>query len=688
MVARSATDAAFSPAERPRIAVSADGTLAAIAEACRAVVLELPGGAPFAEIGIDPGAIASDIAWVGALPRLLVLSRYPAYSTAHLIDPHGPRTIAEIRLETAMKLVASVGAHGLAVGAHGAAVLTATDTHLTPYQFPSRTVPASAGGAAGNFVVALGGSIEEWDPASRIPKRRLRLPKPAMITAVGGSDRVVWLMTQNEPTRVDVIPLVNRGQPKTHELPEPIAQVAGHPRSDLIACLGAESGKIYVIDLDGRSRVRTLGTTGIERADVAALVIGRMVGVIAAQAGKPIAIVPLDGSEIGVDTQPTQVGAVPQGVRPQAEDGEPKKRSTLGIDDPDDDEAVSERPIARAPEPEVVTRPAWPPRPTAAETIGAPPAVESPEPEHVPRPAWPPRPAARSAEVRNAPEEEAVPRPAWPPRSAEPAPGVIRPAPEPEVTPRTAWAPRHAPPPPADAPPAKFSTWLDRRLPETVLDDAPVAELRPSWRDDLVIWTKAIIGGSTDRKTPSIPPLDAIAARLELAAHLRPAIALMYGAHLAGERGVAPMNIAHVLGRRWEEALGRGELATRGLARYHESRVMLSAPLQRAFDELPVATGTMVGVPGAVALLGPCCVVSADEALASLAKRYLAQVGGAILAAHADADPGELFVEARVRGAAPMLRIDAGDLVEVGTDAAVLVVATDEHAEQLGVPRL
>ena len=612
--------------------MSSDGTLAAIAEASRAVVLELPGGAPFAEIGIDASA-ASDIAWVGALPRLLVLSRHAAYSTAHLIDPHGPRTIAEIRLETPMKLVASVGAHGLAVGAHGAAVLTASDTHLTPYQFPARTVPTTAGAAAGNFVVALAGSIEEWDPTSRIPKRRLRLPKPAVITAVGGSDRVVWLMTQNEPSRIDVIPLVNRGQPKTHELPEPIAQVAGHPRSDLIACVGAESGRIYVLDLDGRSRVRTLGTTGIERADVAALVIGRMIGVIAAQAGKPIAIVPLDGREIDVDTQPTQVGAVPPGVRADPEDAEPKKPSTLGIDDPDDD---------------------------------PPPVVRAPEPEDIPRPAWPPRPAATPPpppEVVSAPEPAQVPRPAWPPRAP-------------------------APPPPPEAPPPKFSTWLDRRLPETPLPDAPIAELRASWRDDLVIWTKAIIGGSTDRKTPSIPPLDAIAARLELDAQLRPAIALMYGAHLSGSRGVAPMDIAHVLGRRWDEALGKGELASRGLARYHESRVLLAAPLQRALDELPVATGTMIGEPGPIALLGPCCVVSTEDVLATLAKRYLAQVGGAILAGHADADPGELFVEARVRGAAPMLRIDAGDIVQIGTDAAVLVVATEDHAEQLGVPRL
>src|SRR4051812_27610797 len=169
---------------------------------------------------IDQNAIASQIAWVGAPPRLLVLSRHDAHTSVHLIDPYGPRTIAEIRLEAPMKLFATVGAHALAVGSLGAAVLAATDAHLTPYQFPARGVPPVAGAAAGNFVVALGGSIEEWDPVNRMPRRRLRLARPAVITQLGGSDRVMWFVTQAEPARIEVMPIVNRGQPKSHDLPE------------------------------------------------------------------------------------------------------------------------------------------------------------------------------------------------------------------------------------------------------------------------------------------------------------------------------------------------------------------------------------------------------------------------------------------------------------------------------------
>jgi len=216
----------------------------------------------------------------------------------------------------------------------------------------------------------------------------------------------------------------------------------------------------------------------------------------------------------------------------------------------------------------------------------------------------------------------------------------------------------------------------------------PWIDPRPSWRDELVTWARAVAAGSVGRGAPASVAIEAIAARFELAPQLVPALALLYGAHLGGERGAAPFDVARVLGRRWDEALGTGQLAARGLARYADSRVLLAGPIQRALDELPVTTGTMVGEPGMVALLGPCVVVSPDAPLAVLAERHLAAVGGAILAAFDDIDPGELLIEARARGAAPMLRIGPADILELGTDPAVLVVTDDAIADQLGVPKL
>src|SRR4051812_31912277 len=181
MIARFAPQpGAYTPAEPPQVSVAADGTLAAVYEASRVTIVELPSAIAFAEVGVDPEALGSDVAWVGSPPRLLVLSRYESASSVHLLDPHGPRTIAEIRLELPVRLVATVGSTALIVGAQ-AAMLVATETHLTLYQIPSRNVPLAAGVAAGQFVVALASTIEEWDPQTRAPRRRLRLPRTSSI---------------------------------------------------------------------------------------------------------------------------------------------------------------------------------------------------------------------------------------------------------------------------------------------------------------------------------------------------------------------------------------------------------------------------------------------------------------------------------------------------------------------------
>lgn len=624
MVASSVSVApGFSPLDRPRIAVSPDGTLAAVVESTRVVVLEVSGAAAFGEVGVDGAAQATEIAWVGAPPRLLVLSRFTAHTTVHLIDPHGPRTIAEIRLESPMRLFASVGSHALAVSAMGAAVLSAGDGHLTPYQFPARSVPLTAGAAGSNFMVALAGQIEEWDPASRMPKRRLKLPKPAVITAVGGSDRVVWMTTQQDPTRLDVLPLVNRGQPKFHDLPEPIAHASGHPRSDLVVCVGADSGRLYVVDLDGRTRLRVLEAPGLDRPEAAALVLGRGVGVLAAQARKPVTLIPLEPRE------------------PEA----PPVRE-------------SEPVIAVAPTTAVTAAPVFEPEP---EVAVAPISTLLDEP---------PRPASPVAE----------PAPVTPPPVVTVAPAA--PAPRPAAPPTAVVAQNLA---------DKFSAWRDRMRqtqPRSEAGAVPWAEARPSWRDEVVAWARAVAAGSVDRGAPPAPPIEALARRFELPPPLTAALVLLYGAHLAGEGGAAPVDVARVLGRRWDEALGTGMLAQRGLVSHGGSRVRLAAPVERALDELPPRTGVLVGEPGVTALLGPCVVVAGDEPLVDIATRCLGAVGAAILVGRAGVVVPELLLEARARGAAPMLRVAIGDLLELGHDPAILVVGDETIADELGLPRL
>jgi hypothetical protein len=106
----------------------------------------------------------------------------------------------------------------------------------------------------------------------------------------------------------------------------------------------------------------------------------------------------------------------------------------------------------------------------------------------------------------------------------------------------------------------------------------------------------------------------------------------------------------------------------------------------RVLDELPPATGIVVGEPGTVVLLGPCVVV-ADAPLTELAERHRSRVGGAIVVARAGVDHGALLLEARAYGAVAMIRIAASiDAVPAGP--AIYVVSDAGLADHLALPRL
>jgi hypothetical protein len=215
-------------------------------------------------------------------------------------------------------------------------------------------------------------------------------------------------------------------------------------------------------------------------------------------------------------------------------------------------------------------------------------------------------------------------------------------------------------------------------------------EPRPTWRDDVALWSQAVVasrGGPAVHGQPVAYAIEALLGRFELDATMLPVLALLYGAHLRGEMGVAPIDVARMLERQWDEALGRGELARAGVCEYVRSRVALSPVILRALDELPPLTGTILGPPGPVALLGPCVVIAPGEPLADVAERCLPRVGGAILVGHADVPWAPLVFEARAYGAAAMLRVDR-PVPASSSDPAIFVVEDAELADRLEVPHL
>jgi hypothetical protein len=579
-------------------------------------------------------------------------------------------------------------------------VLVASETQLLPYRFPSRAMPIAAGAAAGQFLVALAATVEEWDPQQRTPRRRMRLPRTASITAVGGSERLVWLTTQQQPARIDVIPLVNRGQSKAHDLPEPIAQITGHPRSDLVVCVGADSGRLYVVDLDGRMAMRVIEPEGADRTAIAGLVVGRMIGVVAAQAGYPLTVVPLDGRDL--DPADLASSAVlrwkgpatrsrgseppaldPAGAPPSADAAEPRAgEPALG-----DADAAAEGPSDREPDPTGEPAPgdaepatsAWidpgdrEPDATGEAASGEP---GSPPPA---LPSLSPLAAARASAAATlgglaAPAGLVIRDPLIRPEAARRAGRAIASAGDPLAA--RLDVPLETPAPVGPTTPAR-----------ALARSAARSEVRRSWRDDVVAWSRTAIAGAAHHAAPDAALIDTVVARFELSRQLQPAIVLLYAAHLCGERGAAPVDVARVLAHQWDEALGRGALAQRRIASYADSRVTLAAAIRRVLDELPPVTGTLIGEPGSGVLLGPCVVVAEGEPLAAIAARCRASVGGAILLAHPEADRAELLFEARAHGAAAMLEI-ATDLDAAPTDHAIFVVSNPELADRLGVPRL
>jgi hypothetical protein len=178
-------------------------------------------------------------------------------------------------------------------------------------------------------------------------------------------------------------------------------------------------------------------------------------------------------------------------------------------------------------------------------------------------------------------------------------------------------------------------------------------------------------------------------ARLGLVPQLAPAVSLLYGAHLAGEPGAAPIDVARVLGRRWDDALGVGELAARGAAEYRDSRVRIAPAVQRALDGLAPRAGVLVGESGEPRLLGPCVVAAREPALGVVAEACLASVGGAILAADPGVELADLLLEARAFGAAAMVRGGDVALDRVPGDVPIVIVVDDDAAaDRTGLPRL
>jgi hypothetical protein len=279
------------PKGPPTVEVADGAGLVAIVEPDRIAVATLPDLGLRCEIGVDPEAAGSDAVFVGR-ERLLVTSRFTSHTIAYLIDPNGPRKLAELRIESPIYLLAASDDRVMVTSSLGTAVLSAVDDQLDIARLPIRSEPSCAVGIeGGRFLVSVSGTFEEWDAATRAPVRRFKLSRPQQIRTVGYGAQHLWWVASSDPTRIEVLPVSGRGQSRVHVLPEAIAKAVGHRDIGAVLAIGADSRHVYVDDVSGGGPSVQLACGAA--ADVALAVDRKVAAVVVAQ-GQPIELVALD----------------------------------------------------------------------------------------------------------------------------------------------------------------------------------------------------------------------------------------------------------------------------------------------------------------------------------------------------------------------------------------------------------
>jgi hypothetical protein len=606
-----------------RVVVSADGRLAAIVEPTRVVVVRLAGLVTEAEIGIEGGADANDVAFAGTPGRLIVLAHSHARTCLHLIEPTGPRQLGELQFRMPTRIVAVSGRHVLLANSVSTALVDVFNDELVAIQLRSRLV-ISAAGAFGpdRFILSARGVFEECDARTGAPARRFRFNEPVTAQHLGGNQRRIWSILRSRSGQIDVLSLVGGRQPEHILLPEPARRVAADAEHDLLLVIGSQTGGGFVVDL-GRRTVKVLDHGRIDDA----VWQGGTAAIVLAAAGRPLAVVPWSTVDIRGMDEGAKLGN--SGGRDEAEtrlrpSAEPAIRTS----------------VARA-----ASAPAERAATVSARRFAVAPAV----------------PAAHGYASRAAPMPGSRPRPMT-------------------VAERLASWREHGRPSSADVALAA----------EEAVAPLPLAKaaIAMGWRGTLAAWSRSALSGNGGAvPVLAAGPLHGVAVRLGLDEELTRALGFVYGAHICGNDGVAPIDLAGVIGGCWDEALGGGHLATSGALVWRRSRIYLAAVVATALDELPPRTGTLVS--GVIDTAGIVAVVAPRAIELFRVGVWAASIAGTLLVPGSNSErrPAHFLLEARARGVAPLVPLQWLDApFSAVPDPAVLLIENEEELVGAAIP--
>ena len=204
------------------------------------------------------------------------------------------------------------------------------------------------------------------------------------------------------------------------------------------------------------------------------------------------------------------------------------------------------------------------------------------------------------------------------------------------------------------------------------------------WRAELAQWAMA---SATHRTRPAEDGLDAIAQRLGLADSVRHAVALLYGAYLAGTR-ISAFALADALGWDWKEALGAGALADTELVQWRPAGgIRLCRELIAALDERPPLHGT-IAPAGRTAVETVAIVAPAEIDPLRVATWAAPSVGALLVPDERGRRRGRAFVrEARIRGVTPLVPwTDFAAALRVPPQPGAVVVEHAATAASLQLP--
>ena len=682
----------LAPLGAPRsVAVHRDGELAVIVGQGRALVLSLADLTVVASFELDAAAIAVDAVWLAE--RLLVSETFATHTRVHLYDVSGTtiRTCSETQIESSFRVRGGGGSAALLLANNQAAVCTCTHDSVLIYPFASRAVPISVGAGSGVVVVGTSGAVEEWDLQTRTVRRRWKLAPSALPLAVGATERVIWFLAKHDPTRIEVIPLVNRGQPKVQVFGDAVVQVCGAAKADWVVGLVGD-GRIHAFDLEGRVAPVQLPAIDGMIATVIGLAVARTTQLVAMDE-TGIAVVGLDANNRliaqkqwrdmdGLAPVARPVHQAPAGVTLAVSGPETLGPSVAAAAVP----TLMSMPSAALEQAAIAAVIAAAPAPVAT-AVAAAIALLTPS-------ATSEAHAARDSHAQANASTGAGAPVAFVPLTAGPAVGFA-----PSVVPMVATAGRAAAPTPAGSLIQRLDAWRARVKIDGRSDGASGPSrfaARENWRDPVSDFAQNldIRGFERDGQVP--PRIALLLQRVELDVAFAMAVMLLYGSYLNGEAGIARVSLARILDGNWLEATGNGELQRCGIAEYSGHLITLPVAVQRFLDERAPQAGSLSrGATGAHAAAADSpSVIVVTTLVASdpttLAQHCVDAAGGTWLAAAANdrATLRAAALEARLHNAGLVIAVpDAATALGVGyVDQLLMFAVTDaDVARQLGL---